>query len=320
MCSDSEPPNLCIATGNHSPPAEEKPSEKLSLALEPESAAIHCRQKAKVAGKGKEYVVSAKNYLVVDIGGGTVDIASHGIVEGSIEELARPAGNFWGGTTVNEEFSKFLQEFVDDREFSCYIGSGTLVNETQHKADLNKLLYTTFELQKKHFGSGEAQDSYIVELPPSFTKVYKDSLVEKGRALNSKGDMSVEVEDDGAVMRICYSKMKEFFQPAIGGIMKLIESYLLENKIARTIDTIYWVGGFGGCKYLRNQLEVLIEKEFQGCTYHFPVPPEPDLAVILGATAFGCNPSIVPKRKSGATRGALSHVITLGVGFHSLGK
>ena len=89
LCSDSEPPNLCIATGNlHSPPVEEKPSEKLSLALEPESVAIHCRQKTEVAGKGEQYLVSAKNYLVVDIGEGTVDIASHAIVEGYIEELA----------------------------------------------------------------------------------------------------------------------------------------------------------------------------------------------------------------------------------------
>ena len=140
MCSDSEPPKLCIATGNHSPPEEEKPSEKLWVVSEPESAAIHCRLKAKVAGKGEQYLVNAEKYLVVDIGGGTVDIASHGIVEGCIEELARPAGNFWGGTTVNEEFSKFLQEFVGDPEFSRYFGSGTLVNDTRHKVDLNKLL------------------------------------------------------------------------------------------------------------------------------------------------------------------------------------
>ena len=112
MCSDSEPPNLCLATGNYSLPAEEKPSEKLSLALEPESAAIHCRQKVKVASKVRQYLVHAKNYLVVDIGGGTVDIASHAIVEGCIEELAQPAGNFWGGTTVNEEFSNFSKSLL----------------------------------------------------------------------------------------------------------------------------------------------------------------------------------------------------------------
>ena len=242
-------------------------------------------------------MVSAKTYLVVDIGGGTVDIASHGIVGGSIEEIATPAGNFWGGTTVNEEFSKFLQKFVGDPEFSRYLENRSPEDQARHKADLNKLLYTTFEKQKKRFGSCETQDSYTVEFPHTFSKVYEDSLVKKGRALNEKGDMSVEVEDDGTVMRICDSKMKEFFQLAIDGIMNLIETHLRENKIARTIDTIYWVGGFGGCKYLRNQLEKLIGKEFQGCTYHFPVPPEPELAVIRGATTFRCDPSIVTKKK-----------------------
>ena len=242
-------------------------------------------------------MVSAKTYLVVDIGGGTVDIASHAIVGGSIEEIATPAGNFWGGTTVNEEFSKFLQEFVGDREFSRYLESKSPEDQARHKADLNKLLYTTFEKQKKRLGSGETQDSYTVEFPHTFSKMYKDSLVKKGRALNEKGDTSVEVEDDGTVMRICDSKMKKFFQPAVDGIMNLIESHLRENKIARTIDTIYWVGGFGGCKYLRNQLETVIGKEFQGCTYHFPVPPEPELAVIRGATTFRCDPSIVTKKK-----------------------
>ena len=269
----------------------------MSLALEPESAAIHCQHKATEAGRGSERVLRAKNYLVVDIGGGTVDIASHKLVGGRIEELAPPAGNFWGGTTVNEEFSKFLQQFVDDPEFSRYIEKSSPKSQIQHKADLNKLIYTRFEFQKKRFGSLENCDSFTVEFPRSFLKMYQGFLVEKGSALNSEVEISAEVEEDGAVMRIYNSKMKEFFQPAIDEIMKLITSYLLENKIARVIDTIYWVGGFGGCKYLRKQLEIAIRTKFHGCAYHFPVPPEPEFAVIQGAHAFCCNPNIVPKRK-----------------------
>ena len=269
----------------------------MSLALEPESAAIHCQHKATEVGRGSERVLRPKNYLVVDIGGGTVDVASHRIVGDRIEEIAPPVGNFWGGTTVNEEFSKFLQKFVDDPEFSRYIKKSSPKNQIQHKADLNKLLYTRFEFQKKRFGSIVACNSFAVEFPRSFLKMYQGSLVEKGSALNSEGEISVEVEEDGALMRIYETKMKEFFQPAIDGIMKLIESHLLENKIARTIDTIYWVGGFGGCKYLRCELEMAIGKKFHGCTYHFPVPPEPEFAVIQGAHSFCCNPNVVPKRK-----------------------
>ena len=65
---------------------------KLSLVSEPEAAAIYCRRKARVAGKGTQYVVRAENYLVIDIGGGTVDIASHAMVDGRIKELNSTTG------------------------------------------------------------------------------------------------------------------------------------------------------------------------------------------------------------------------------------
>ena len=52
-----------------------------------------------MAGRGEQFVVKAEHYLV-DIGGGTVDNASHKIVGGRIEELAPPDGYYWGGTTI----------------------------------------------------------------------------------------------------------------------------------------------------------------------------------------------------------------------------
>ena len=274
----------------------------MSLALEPESAAIHCRRAATEAGKGAEYVVRPRSYIVIDIGGGTVDIASHEIVGGHIEEIAKPDGNFCGGTMVNEKFSEFLQDFVDDPKFSRYINSSSPETVARHKADLIALLYKKFETQKRRFGSGEPGKSYVVEFPHSFFKLYGDSLVRKGKKLNSK---SVKVEDDGAVMRIRDSKMAEFFQPAINGITSLIASHLQKNRFACLLDTIYWVGGFGGCKYLRSQLEEAIGAKFQHCKYHFPVPPQPEFAVIRGATAFRCDRSIVRKRKTDATYGGL---------------
>ena len=276
------PQNLSIDAATWKPPQET--SQKLSLALEPHSAAMHCRRKAKEAVKGHEYVVKAEKYLVIDIGGGTVDIASQYIVGDQIVNRAPPVGNSsCGGATVNEEFSKFLENFVDDPEFSRYIVKCSPENRTRHKVDLNELIYTRFEKPKRRFGSLEASDSYTIEFPRSFLRIYQGFLAERGSAHNSEGEILVKVEEDGAVMRIYNSKMKEFFQPAIDGITNLIESHLEKNKIAREIDTIYWVGGFGGCKYLRSVLEKHLGTKFQGCTYQFPVPPEPELAVIQGA-------------------------------------
>ena len=108
--------------------------------------------------------VRPDRYLVIDIGGGTADIANVSI---HIEENALLSGNFCVGTTVNEEFSKFLQDFVDDLQFSCYIQTkipkrlGSPEKQARHKANLNELLYTTFETLKRRFGSGDGRDIYI---------------------------------------------------------------------------------------------------------------------------------------------------------------
>ena len=209
-----------------------------------------------------------------------------------------PASNSsCGGTTVNEEFSKFLQDFVDDPKFSRYMVKCPPETQTRHQADLNELLYIEFETQKIRFGSGDGGDSYRVQFPRSFVKQYNNNLVEKGRALSSKGDNSIQVEDDGAVMLIEYSKMAEIFQPAIVRIANLLEAHMKNHKIACTIDIIYCVGGFGGCEYLHKQLEAIIQERFLGCRYYFPIPPNPALAVILGATALHC---IAMERKPGA--------------------
>ena len=255
-----------------------------------------------MASKGKQFVARAQKYIIVDIGGDTVDIASHAIVNGRIVEIAPPAGNFWGGTTVNEEFSKILQEFVHDPEFSCYTKEGpNPEDQACHKAELNKLLYTTFEKEKKRFGSGEGREYYKVKFPRTFIEEYKNLLVKKGSELKSKGEAYIRVEDEGDEIRIHESKMAEFFQPAIDGIANLIKSHLQEHKIAREIDTVYWVGGFGGCKYLRSQLEKVIKGKIKDCEYRFPVLPEPEFAVIRGATAVHCDPNIITERKASTT-------------------
>ena len=107
--------------------------------------------------------------------------------------------------------------------------------------------------------------------------------------------MSVQVQDDG-MMQIHASKIAEFFQPTIDGITDLIEAHLQKSKVTHAhLRWFIWVGGFGGCKYLHTQLEEKIKEYFRGCKYHFAVPPEPELAVIRGAAAFCCDPSIVLK-------------------------
>ena len=49
-------------------------------------------------------------YIVVDSGGGTVDISCHRFGHLGIKEIVPPSGGDWGSSYVNENFVKFLED------------------------------------------------------------------------------------------------------------------------------------------------------------------------------------------------------------------
>ena len=96
---------------------------KLVLALEPECAALYCQQLTnnKVAAHCRPRPVdcsTSNHYMVLDIGGGTVDVAVYNRKSEDISDsVLPPTGNDWGGIKVNEEYSKLLQIIVNDPQF-----------------------------------------------------------------------------------------------------------------------------------------------------------------------------------------------------------
>ena len=63
--------------------------------------------------------------MVIDIGGGTVDITVQDCIEtpNTVSVVLTPTGNAWGGTTVNKAFSELLEDIVGDQEFDGFISS-----------------------------------------------------------------------------------------------------------------------------------------------------------------------------------------------------
>ena len=157
--------------GKGVPRPQETNPDKLTLALEPEAAAIYCQTMdndaiakcCRVDGP-----LQSSRYAVVDIGGGTVDITvHHHDQEQGVKVVISPVGNDCGGTMVNREFAKFLQGIVDDSEGTGFTKFLTTSNRSEHAqrvAVLNGILFDEFEIQKVSFGSSTSGHSSLESL------------------------------------------------------------------------------------------------------------------------------------------------------------
>lgn len=265
---------------------------KLVLALEPECAALYCQQltKNKVAAHCRPRPVdcsTSNHYMVLDIGGGTVDVAVYNRKSEDISDsVLPPTGNDWGGTKVNEEYSKLLQVIVDDPQFTRFCEKRQC--EAHHKAVITTHIFHDFETAKRTFGSNTKQERSIsLRLNRKIVDFYGADKIREGvEALNDK-----RIELNGSDLLIIHSpKVEELFSPVVTGIFDCVNSAIAKCPIE--IDAIYLVGGFGGCSYIYNKIrECPAFSKLRVIT-----PRDHQLAVVKGAVLFQRNPSTMNSR------------------------
>ncbi|CAC5405263.1 unnamed protein product [Mytilus coruscus] len=79
------------------------PRDNLTIALEPEAASIYCQTFP--SPDCQEIAETGSIFMVVDLGGGTVDITLHEKnPNGTLKEVVKASGNDCGGTSVDDEF------------------------------------------------------------------------------------------------------------------------------------------------------------------------------------------------------------------------
>ena len=281
------------------PLPEEFNPDKLSLALEPESAALYSQEMVgdQIASDPSTAIIKRpSDYMVIDIGGGTVDITAHIEVEGGIVVENIPSGNAWGGTQVNEAFSKMLQGIVNDPGFSKFLDTE---EQSQRMASLNNMFYNEFEKQKVLFGQCKTEE-IAISLPKMVVGFYGKVLakaVTKMSGIEYDEDMNDTLYIEKEVVE------RQLFGPALDGIIKCTLEAIEENEYK--VNTFYLVGGFGGCKYVHEKVTAAIEEAYnskgQSCTVL--VPPTPQLAVATGAAMWRKNPEKIKARRSDATYG-----------------
>ena len=241
-------------------------------------------------------------YLILDIGGGTVDISVHAVnALNGIDVILPARGNAWGGTTVNTEFKKFLGNLINDPTFHNFLFTGSEEQNVKRCAELDNIVNGLFENQKRFFGKkGLCEEEAIINLPYHFMNVYGEAL-EQGVSAFSEKDVSLSDNE----LVLSYAKMAEFFARPLAEIKACVLHCLKETEDKGvTVDTILFVGGFGGCKYLYSELENEIMKSYQKKKIECFRPLDHETAVASGAVLFRQNPAIVKSRRVDATYGA----------------
>ena len=246
-----------------------------------------------------------KNYLVLDIGGGTTDITAQVYIEpDSYEVIIPPTGNEYGGARVNENFSLFLGKIVQDPGFSDFLTKKG--REEQHHAILRSIIYFDFEKLKLRFGelhSTSATGHSRLILNHKFVKFYKMSVIQEGiEKLNDPRIVLLD-DDDDEILQISNSKMEEFFLPVLKEIDVCVIN-ALQRLSVHNISTVFVAGGFGGCWYVFNHLKKVISKQTVGeKKMSLLVPSKHTLAVSKGAVLYGLNPGVIKARAVDASYG-----------------
>ncbi|XP_075561523.1 heat shock 70 kDa protein 12B [Pelecanus crispus] len=261
-------------------------SEKLIVALEPEAASLWCKQLPQEgfmtdsSDKKKFEDSPGIQYIVVDCGGGTIDITVHEIQENyCLKELHKAAGGGWGGNTVDENFTDFLKEIFSDGVWDEYVKS--------HPTELQHMMYC-FSLQK----CSASREEVYIRCYYNLTRVAECKKNISHFFKKVKGALWC----DGMIM-ITYEKMKSFFDYSIRNIVCTLREILGKPEIAK-VQYILLVGGFASSIILRDAISQAFSKK-----YHILCPVEAQVAIAKGAVLFGIKPHIVTSRVSARTYG-----------------
>ncbi|XP_052814320.1 heat shock 70 kDa protein 12A-like [Mya arenaria] len=243
--------------------------EHLQLVYEPEAAAIYSINEYSTAydPRQRDIFKTDSNFILIDLGGGTVDITAHKVnVDGTLDALMPPSGGPWGGYNVNKKFFQLLEDLF---------GAKVLQKFSREEKDELLELERTFEVKKRQDGQ------FSLKLP--------------ARLIELAG--VTQVQESQQAMKVSYRRDKLFIKAkAVLDIFKeTIEhtivqvSELLQKTDLQNVSTIVLVGGFAESKIFQQ----MVKSHFDSNRYLLIIPQAPELAVLKGAVHYGLDGSFI---------------------------
>ena len=224
--------------------------------------------------------------MIVDCGGGTVDIAVHRWERNTlnktmyIDEVHKVHGGPCGSFAVNKNFEMFLKELLQ-------ISHSEML--TSFEQQWYKLVYNDFEQTKCSFSPTDRTIMVVIpEKICEYIETTKNTSVEELVNLYPNG--SLEWDEDEGGIAIPHDVMQGFFKPVFDQIMHHIDFVLKAPECNKSVTKIILVGGFAVSNYLFDE----VCKRFPN--YTVERGQNPWLSVLFGAIKFGKNHNIMRSR------------------------
>ncbi|XP_015254625.1 PREDICTED: heat shock 70 kDa protein 12A-like [Cyprinodon variegatus] len=255
---------------------------KLVIALEPEAASVWCKKLpfdgfiTQNHNRSSLDQTPGTQYIVVDCGGGTIDITVHEVLGGgALKELHKASGNDLGGQNVDRKFKEFLREIFSDGVWDEY--------EENYPSEVQKMMYDFTRLK---------QVDEDVQITCQFNL---GTLAQKKKAVEEFFEGVEGVSWDDGSIRISRDKLRSLFEESLQGIAESLREILKQDF---SIEFILLVGGYAQSQILRQHIT---DQFGDQCKVLCPLRAQE--AIVNGAVQFGKNPEVLASRKSAFTYG-----------------
>ncbi|KAL3426573.1 hypothetical protein PVAG01_00082 [Phlyctema vagabunda] len=234
---------------------------RLTLVTEPEAAALFCSKTGLLNLKVHDAV------LIVDCGGGTVDLIAYEVEEESpftVAECTAGSGDSCGSTALNRNFSNILRTKI--RKMKLPDGSKT---------------------------AGRVYAKCIMD--------FENRIKADFRNNNQKWavDVGIEAEFPEAgieegYMTFTNEEILQCFEPVVNRILELVRNQIIAIQAQnRTLQNVLVVGGFGASEYLFQQIKLHVPPQFQAKVVR---PMDSVAAIVKGAVTAGITERVVTSR------------------------
>ncbi|XP_023286371.1 heat shock 70 kDa protein 12A [Seriola lalandi dorsalis] len=228
-------------------------------------------------------------YVVVDCGGGTVDLTVHQIrlPEGHLKELYKASGGPYGSIGIDYEFEKLL----------CKIFGQDFIDQFKIKRPAAWVdLMIAFE-SRKRAAAPDRTNPLNINLPFSFIDYYKKFRGHSVEHALRKSNVDFVKWSSQGMLRMNPDAMNSLFKPTIDHIIQHLTE-LFDKPEVSDIKFLFLVGGFAESPLLQHAVQNMLQGRSR-----IIIPHDVGLTILKGAVLFGLDPSVIKVRRSPLTYG-----------------